>query len=1079
MVSTQTEYWSVPQITSVESLKKTMQLDNIPKKRTKYNREVEQLGIRLEEGNGITSYKIHGNDYGVNKRITFSKQRCQKWVFKEFTNPARTDGLALKHWIKESQFKKNEPYVFAKLDKHVNIPTYTDIEYTRHLHEQKWTRQETDHLFDLCRRFDLKWYIIHDRWEIFKNGDDKKKTKSLVDMKARYYNVLNWLNAARDLNVPPIRYDDDHEKKRKKQLTLLMNRTKEQIEEEEELLMELKKIEARKRERERRAQDLQKLIRSNESNPNSPAINSAALSPLATMPKKKIQTKNSIATTNRTIATTPKILPQIPPVSFDFPSIRWPEFKGVGVHARSAEQKLPSSIGTKKTANIDKIFLHLKLPYVVDSHEDLVSQYNQFRDEITQLHELKSLLLSSEASLQTLSQQFENEGLPPLNIESRFRASTAVELGIDDYYNVFGIPNDPNEVIKLGYPNSSRKLMGLLDVVAITSSHARKRKSTIPQGFMANEMKRITKDMSSNGEYAVAYASGDTLKNDDCSSSSKVDTTLPLPTYHVNSSAVRSNKTTPRSRGNITRPYNEESSRPKNVNSCLFCLGSIWDLIIETAGRYSLLSIVLSILGILLLVSCIPFTIIILTQSNNPKETEILQTKDISARSMHFYETFLPPAIGVCPEYGFNCNNDPNEYIGITQRCDGIIHCTDGSDEENCHGCHSGFSCPSKLDPNVVICLRGNKLCDGIKHCDDGSDEELFCNRRNCTENEFYCESNNSCIKKEYQCDGDPHCPGEEDEVECSSCNNGAVLCPSTKKCIPSWNICDGTAQCTDKFDEENCSCNKCSGNNRVMCKKSGFCTTKDRVCDGNIDCPYGEDEEGCPGTCSINERNSTSKSHLVQALTMNDFVKCNDGKNYIRNYACSGLLRQCDGVCDNGCDTELSFTCKNGACISRSDRCNGVSDCVDGSDEDNCGCDDDTQYKCASDLNSGLSKCIDKNLLCDGVRDCPQGDDEVNCKECRNPHAIYCPSTSTCYPSIARCDGISHCPDNSDEMECSCEECSVHPYNMYICSTSKRCFRKESACTPYPICPSPSEDDVNYCLSLLATKTSIFGRNF
>ena len=49
-------------------------------------------------------------------------------------------------------------------------------------------------------------------------------------------------------------YDADHERRRKEQLKRLYNRTPEQIEEEEMLRTELKKIEARKKEREKRDQ---------------------------------------------------------------------------------------------------------------------------------------------------------------------------------------------------------------------------------------------------------------------------------------------------------------------------------------------------------------------------------------------------------------------------------------------------------------------------------------------------------------------------------------------------------------------------------------------------------------------------------------------------------------------------------------------------------------------------------------------------------------------------------------------------------------------------------------------------------
>lgn len=55
-------------------------------------------------------------------------------------------------------------------------------------------------------------------------------------------------------------YDAEHERKRKEQLTKLFVRTPKQIEEEQMLVNELKKIEARKKERDRKTQDLQKLI---------------------------------------------------------------------------------------------------------------------------------------------------------------------------------------------------------------------------------------------------------------------------------------------------------------------------------------------------------------------------------------------------------------------------------------------------------------------------------------------------------------------------------------------------------------------------------------------------------------------------------------------------------------------------------------------------------------------------------------------------------------------------------------------------------------------------------------------------
>ena len=63
-----------------------------------------------------------------------------------------------------------------------------------------------------------------------------------------------------------IAFDAAHECRRKQQLERLLGRTREQVAEEEVLLAELKKIETRKKEREKKQHDLQKLISAAEQN---------------------------------------------------------------------------------------------------------------------------------------------------------------------------------------------------------------------------------------------------------------------------------------------------------------------------------------------------------------------------------------------------------------------------------------------------------------------------------------------------------------------------------------------------------------------------------------------------------------------------------------------------------------------------------------------------------------------------------------------------------------------------------------------------------------------------------------------
>lgn len=57
------------------------------------------------------------------------------------------------------------------------------------MHNDSWSRQETDHLFDLCRRFDLRFIVIRDRWDRSRFPD-----RSVEDLKERYYEICATMN---------------------------------------------------------------------------------------------------------------------------------------------------------------------------------------------------------------------------------------------------------------------------------------------------------------------------------------------------------------------------------------------------------------------------------------------------------------------------------------------------------------------------------------------------------------------------------------------------------------------------------------------------------------------------------------------------------------------------------------------------------------------------------------------------------------------------------------------------------------------------------------------------------------------
>ncbi|CAL4065611.1 unnamed protein product [Meganyctiphanes norvegica] len=159
-------------------------------------------------------------------------------------------------------------------------------------------------------------------------------------------------------------------------------------------------------------------------------------------------------------------------------------------------------------------------------------------------------------------------------------------------------------------------------------------------------------------------------------------------------------------------------------------------------------------------------------------------------------------------------------------------------------------ACPGEVVPPVkcsfgellcgdqLSCITQKELCDGIANCRDHSDE-LDCG---CREDEFLCKNGLSCIGKTLLCDGVTDCPDGSDE-DCG-CAPGEFLCDG-RFCLPESRRCDGYFDCQDSTDEMNCGHKPNCGSGGWKCT-DGTCIQSRQRCDGVYQCPDQSDEYGC-----------------------------------------------------------------------------------------------------------------------------------------------------------------------------------------------------------------------------------------
>ncbi|OWA51311.1 putative Low-density lipoprotein receptor-related protein 2 [Hypsibius exemplaris] len=289
-------------------------------------------------------------------------------------------------------------------------------------------------------------------------------------------------------------------------------------------------------------------------------------------------------------------------------------------------------------------------------------------------------------------------------------------------------------------------------------------------------------------------------------------------------------------------------------------------------------------------------------------------------------------------------------------KCDGVINCFGGTDEQNCPGSISRLATASSVastsssvttnnpqgtctsSDSEFQCKSGECIpigyrCSGYyANCWDGSDEK-DCENHVCGVEQFRCSSGH-CIHKSWKCDGEADCATDSsDEMDCPTNNSMSIfVTPSSPLERLNSSLLLPIRTCVPYSD----------GKPRFRCT-SGECISGESRCNGVVSCSDGSDEASCPASTSLMNSLFAPVRHSLPGATtcLSTEFRCRSGECIDLDRRCDTYRTCADASDEIGCKSRKcssgEFRCDSGQCVPTLYRCNGIKGCSDGSDEMNC----------------------------------------------------------------------------------------------------------------------------------------------